>query len=298
MIDQGGNRNDGNNDGHDNASDNWDDNTQDDQQVWPPADPGDSGIDHEAADSTRWEGEQAENDRLDLQEDDRLPWLESADEGYNEGGAGRIMGLLLMGLAALAVLLGALWWFSNRGEGGSASEGDGSLIAAQEGDYKVAPTDPGGKTFEGTGDASFAASDGQRRDGKLADGAATPAPATAATPPPARTAAGGSVAVAGAAAGGAARPATAAPATTAPAPATGGVAVQIGAFSTAAKAEQSWTALAGRYSALQGQRHRVVEGRADIGTVHRLQVITGDAASAQRLCASLKAQGANCQVAR
>ncbi|MDR2858363.1 MAG: SPOR domain-containing protein, partial [Novosphingobium sp.] len=47
---------------------------------------------------------------------------------------------------------------------------------------------------------------------------------------------------------------------------------------------------------LAGLRHRVIEGRADIGTVYRLQAVPGDAAAAQALCARLKAAGLACQV--
>jgi hypothetical protein len=40
----------------------------------------------------------------------------------------------------------------------------------------------------------------------------------------------------------------------------------------------------------------VVEGKADIGTVYRLQALAGDAAGATDLCARLKAAGVACQV--
>jgi hypothetical protein len=50
------------------------------------------------------------------------------------------------------------------------------------------------------------------------------------------------------------------------------------------------------HSVLSGVRHRVVEGKADIGTVYRLQAVPGDAAAANALCGRLKAGGLACQV--
>ena len=85
-----------------------------------------------------------------------------------------------------------------------------------------------------------------------------------------------------------------------PAPAavaSGGVGVQVGAFSSKATAEAGWTKLVGQAgAALSGVPHRVVAGNADIGTVYRLQAVAPDAASAQALCGKLKASGISCQV--
>ena len=76
----------------------------------------------------------------------------------------------------------------------------------------------------------------------------------------------------------------------------GGTGVQIGAFSTRTAAEAAWTRYQGQHETLQGVGHRIVEGRADIGTVYRLQAIAGSAAAARSLCASLQARGLKCQV--
>ena len=91
---------------------------------------------------------------LGFDEDDRLPWLESAaDYGDDNTNTGRMLGFIILGLAALALLVGLVYWFQNRGP--DLPDGDGSLIAAQEGDYKVAPDNPEMKEFEGTGDTSI-----------------------------------------------------------------------------------------------------------------------------------------------
>ncbi|WP_017670124.1 SPOR domain-containing protein [Blastomonas sp. AAP53] len=107
-------------------------------------------------------------------DDDRLPWLESADDApSNEGGTGRILGLVLLGLVALSIVLAGLYWLGGKG---GAPEGDGSLIAAPEGDYKVRPKDSQEQEVEGTGDSSFAVSQGEQPAGQLADAAGAPPP--------------------------------------------------------------------------------------------------------------------------
>ena len=237
---------------------------------------------------------QAGHDRLELGDDDRLPWLESADDIGDEGvDSGRIVGFVLLALVALVMIVGTVWIASNRSAGPGAA--DGSTLRADAGPYKVPPEQPGGKTFAGTGDTSFAVSEGETRSARIAG--ADPAPAAAASVP---TASASATAKPGftQAPNAAPKPAAAAPASAAVAPAAAGVGVQIGAYSSAADAEKGWTLLAGRNSVLSGLKHRVVEGRADIGTVFRLQAITADAAAANALCGKLKAAGQGCQVKR
>lgn len=226
--------------------------------------------------------------RLALGEEDRLPWLESADDvdsDEEESGTGRLIGFAVMGLIALAALIGGIWYATNKSAG--PSDADGSLIEASKEPYKVAPSDPGGKTFEGTGDSSFKVSEGEKPVANLA-GSGTPAPAATPSAKP--------VAGASAAAGGTATAAV--PANKPAAPVSGGVGVQIGAFSSNAAAEAAWSKLSGNNAALQGLQHRVVEGKADIGTVYRLQAVSGDVAAANALCQRLQAGGLKCQVKR
>ena len=75
-----------------------------------------------------------------------------------------------------------------------------------------------------------------------------------------------------------------------------GTSVQVGAYPRRADAEAAWSNLMRQTEALNGVSHRVVEAQVDIGTVYRLQAITGDRASASRLCAALKADGLACFV--
>ncbi|HUQ13053.1 MAG TPA: SPOR domain-containing protein [Novosphingobium sp.] len=221
-----------------------------------------------------WDDAEAEApgfDRLELGDDDRLPWLESPDDIGDEGvDGGRIVGFVLLALVALAMIVGAVWFVSNRTNGPAPA--DGRLIRAEAGPYKVRPENPGGKTFEGTGDTSFAVSEGQTRAGKIAGSEAARTPEAKASAAPAAGAA--------------------------PAASASGVGVQVGAYSNAADAEAGWATLSGRHPALAALKHRVVEGRADIGTVYRLQAVAADLDAANTLCAALKASGQGCQVKR
>ena len=203
-------------------------------------------------------------------EDERLPWLESGEYDDEDGGVdtGRILGFALVGLIVIAALVGGIYWFS-RGGPDRAVVADGSTIAAPEAPYKERPEDPGGKTFEGTGNVAPAVGEGQTREGRLAR-SDPPRPSVDARK------AGEPVETAAAS----------------------GVAVQVGAYSTREGAESGWRKLAGQTDKLQGVTHRVVQGEADIGTVFRLQAMAGDAAAARALCVALKSDGIACQVKR
>lgn len=218
--------------------------------------------------------ESAPAERLALGDEERLPWLESADDvDFDEPAEGnsRMIGFGVLAVLLLAALVGGIYWLSHRGAAPAAA--DGSLIAASTEPYKVAPKDPGGKTFEGTGDASFKVSEGEKPAANLA-GSAAPAPA----PAP--------------------KPAASAPAAAAPAAPGSGIGVQVGAFSTSASAEAAWSKLTAAHAPLAGLSHRVVEGKADMATVFRLQAVASDVAAANALCAKLQAGGLKCQVKR
>jgi hypothetical protein len=226
---------------------------------------------------------------LDLGDEERLPWLESADdlEADEHGGGPRLLPLALLALLVLGLAVGAVYWLTHRS--GSTRPADGSLIEASKDPYKVAPGDPGGKKFAGTGDSSFKVSQGEHPDASLAGSAGTTPPPATATPSAAPSAAPS------------AKPSSApvaAPVNAAPARSTGGVAVQVGAYSSNAQAEAAWGRLSAGHDMLKGVPHRVVEGRADIGTVYRLQAMAGDGSAAVSLCSHLEADGVKCQVKR
>ena len=230
--------------------------------------------------------------QLALEDDERLPWLDADDDDtVQEADGGRILGLVILGLIALATIVGGIWWSTNRNPDPTLVA-DGSTIPAPGEAYKEAPKNPGGKTFDGTGNTAFAVSEGQDRPARL--GEAPPPASAAGTARPGfdlgKGPAGGPPPTAGKA------PAAIASAPAAAAAPAGGPAVQVGAYSSRASAEAGWSRLNQQYSALSGQRYRIVEGTADIGTVFRLQAVPGDAAAAQALCGRLKSAGLACQV--
>ncbi len=259
---------------------------------------------HQDEGAPEWEhteGEPLEAEQLALADDEeRLPWLESDDDEYDEdddSGFGKLMGLVLGGLALLGALVGGIWWVTHRNPD-PALVADGSTVPAPEGPYKEVPKDPGGKTFDGTGDSSFAVSEGQNRPAQLANGGA---PANGGALPGVGAAAGAGGAASGGSAagtnGGAGAAGAAGSANGAAAGSAGGVGVQVGAFSSQAAAEAGWARLVGKAgSTLSGVQHRIVAGKADIGTVYRLQAVAGDAGAANALCGKLKGAGIPCQV--
>jgi hypothetical protein len=217
---------------------------------------------------------------LDLGDDDvRLPWLEGDDDDLDQGrsGTAQLIAFVLMGLLALGVIVGAIWWFQ-RDRVDETLVADGETIEAPATPYKTKPANPGGEVVAGTGDTSFAVAEGQTRQVRMGSGA----PATAGAPKtsPSPTASPSPVSSSGASTD------------------TSGVGVQIGAYSTRESADKGWTRLSTQYEVLSGMKYRIVEGRADIGTVYRLQAVPGDAGAASRLCATLKSAGLSCQVKR
>lgn len=211
-----------------------------------------------------------ESNRFALDDPDRLPWLETADGyEYDEGASPlKVAAMVLAGLALLAAIVGGIYWAQRNQSGGAT--GNGELIAAQEGDYKVKPDEAGGKTFEGEGDSAFAASEGKKTGATIAPAAKS----------------------------GDAKPAAPANATSGVAPA-GAVMVQLGAFGDSAKADTAWAALSKRFGFLSGVNRKIAEATGEGGRkIFRLQAITANAAAAQQLCAKLKAAGENCLIVR
>lgn len=230
-------------------------------------------------------GDPAERELAFETPDERLPWLESDAEGDEPPAydTGRLMGLGLIMLVALVLLVGGVWFFANRGAT-SGPAPDGSLIVAPGTPYKERPASPGGKTFAGTGDTSYAVGAGKEVEGKLA---AAPPPPPLTAPPASATPKSSALPKSDA---------DPAPAKPADAGLPAGTAVQVGAYSSRADAEAGWRRLTGQTDALSGVSYRVVTGRADIGTVYRLQAAGGDKAGAQALCGRLKTAGIACQV--
>lgn len=246
---------------------------------------------------------------LGLENDDRLPWLEAADgvEDDGEVSPARLLVMVLGGLLLIGAVLGGLWWVQNGG-----ARGQGELIAAQDGNYKVAPKNDGAKTFEGEGDASFSASEGAEPAGKVDPTRMPEEPAV--TPQEREAAAAKAAADKAAAAKAKAKPATVpvkgepkAVATSVKtpdtaikaAPAAAGVGmIQLGAFSSDAAAAKAWTNLSKRFAYLAELNKSVSPAKVGDGTVYRLRVSAGTAANAANLCGKLRVAGENCVIVR
>jgi hypothetical protein len=224
-------------------------------------------------------------------EEDTLPWLASDDEEEEEQ-RGSDYRIVIFAVLALLVLGGLLYGAKRLFDGAGQPEvvADGSTIEAPEGDYKERPANPGGQAVAGTGDLSYEVGEGVAPDGLVSGNQGTAQPSV-------DLAQAGQPSAGASAAGPSAAPA-AGPSPRAPAAASGGVGVQVGAYQSRESAETGWTQLAGRYSALQGVGHRVIEGRADSGTVYRLQAVAGNLAAADALCRSIRSAGGDCQVKR
>jgi len=223
---------------------------------------------------------------LDLGDDDvRLPWLEGDDDEDQDtgSGTGQLVALVMVGLVALGLIVGLIWWLQ-RDRPDETLVADGETIEAPATPYKTKPANPGGNVVAGTGDTSFAVAEGQTRQVRM--GSQAGASASAAKDQNATAPAGSpSASASPAAASGASTDMSA-------------VGVQVGAYSTRELADKGWTRLSEQYDMLSGMKYRIVEGRADIGMVYRLQALPGDAAAANRLCGSLKSAGLSCQVKR
>ena len=233
----------------------------------------------------------ADDGELDLADTDSLPWLEADEEDEAAGGIDTWQILGFVGLLAglLAVVVGGVWFFSNRVTPAEAVP-DGSVIAAPAGPVKLRPDDPGGKQFAGTGNVAPLVGEGGSKPAVVAETPPLPGakPTTASAPvtTPTPGAPGGKLV-----------PATpAATPAAGQAPLTGGVGVQLAAYGTRARAEKGWSDISRRTDKLAGVKYRIVEGKVDIGTVYRLQAVAGSRAEADRLCGALKADGVDCQV--
>ncbi len=207
---------------------------------------------------------ETENEGLGLEDSEHLPWLETADdyEYDNSPSIFKIILWVILAFMLLAFIVASYFWYQNRSDDGDA-QGNGSLITAQEGDYKVAPEDRQGKEFEGEGDASFAASEGQKVSSTIgkedkSEEIKTDGPI-----------------------------------------ASGKAAIQLGAFSDTGSAASAWTNLSKRFGFLSDGQRKIVEGTVDGGRkIYRLQAIANDSAQANDICTKLKAAGENCLVVK
>jgi cell division septation protein DedD len=263
-------------------------------------------------------------DRQDGSDDDRLPWLEPVEEDVEEsrGGSTRLIVALVAVLLLVGLLVGGFLWMRSRSD--MAASGDGSVIKAPDSYYKERPADPGGMDVGSGDEIVYSASKGNEVQSTIDVSGAAEAPvnvdrskaaapavaAPAAVPPsPAPSLAavapkpGVAKSVADAALSTKVAPPVAKPAPPKPRaivappvskPATsGGSTVQLGAFSSEAKANAAWKTLSGRFSFLSGLTQSVVAVQSGDKTLYRLRANGPDAGG---ICAKLRTAGESCTV--
>ncbi len=231
---------------------------------------------------------------LGLQDEDRLPWLEAVEDDSEESSVdtGRVLGFVIAGLLALAIVVGGITWLRSQGP-----EGDGALIAAQEGNYKVKPDQPGGMKVEGQGDSAFATSEGAEGAGKIDQRSQPEAPvaATKSATMVANTATSAKPAVTAEVppSGGALAPRAPA-AQPGSAGTTSGGLVQFGAYGSQASAEAAWSRLTAANPSIAKLPKSIVSAAVGGNTFYRLRANAGSPANAAAVCK----QVGNCIVVR
>ena len=220
-----------------------------------------------------------------LEDEDRLPWLEAVQDDDDKDGpsAGKLIAFVLIGLAAIGLIVGGLFWLGDRS---APVEGEPEVIAAPEGDYKVKPNDPGGMKVDGAGDTAFAASEGADPKGAINVDAVPEAPVTKA--PKAEPAPAPAPEAPAVKAAPAPKPAAPAPAA---APAGTGGSIQLGAFSSQAGAQNAWKALSGRFKYLAPLSQSVTSTTVGGKTLYRLRA---SGTGAKDLCGRLRVGGETC----
>jgi hypothetical protein len=238
-------------------------------------------------------------DSLDLRDEDRLPWLEAVEDDDDRQGVSpfKVAIAVIAGLALLALVVGGIYW-AQRDE--TPAVGEGALIAAPEGDYKVKPDDPGGMDVQGKGDAAFAASAGAAPSGSIDLNAVPEAPVTAIAPkapPPPVVRAGRSATAEVADSGGmlTRAPTNAAPRRSWNAGASGSV-IQLGAFDSESVANEAWKKLSSRFGFLGNLDKQIMAATVGGRTYYRLRVDSGSPEAAADFCGRMKVGGENCLV--
>ena len=223
-----------------------------------------------------------------------LPWLEAVDD--EDGPRGVSAKKMLAGLFAVLLAVGivgaTLFWIGRRDAGRTAG-GAAELIRAEPGPYKVRPDDPGGLDVAGDSGTAFATGAGEDRDAEIDLGAVAETPIArpvkiAPKPEPApepKSFPGNETKE------------PVAPDAPAPVQSGGsGSVIQLGAFSSAAKAEGAWNALTARFPAIGAMGKIIVPVKSGTATLYRLRAGAASPADAKQACASLRVAGESCVV--
>ncbi|MBB4101228.1 SPOR domain-containing protein [Sphingomonas kyeonggiensis] len=229
-------------------------------------------------------------------DDDRLPWLETVEDDYREGPSlSRILLLVLLLLAVLGAGAFGYFWYQKQ----KSLVGNGELIAAPAGDYKVKPDEPGGMKVDGEGDTVFATSQGNSGNSSIDVSALPEAPVegrkVAEKAPSLSGERNAKVAIPSSASKADAQPRHVP--VIAPQASGSGALIQLGAFPDEAGANTAWARLSRRFSYLAPLGKSVERGEKDGKALFRLRVNAGSNGQAKELCGKLKVAGESCYVA-
>ncbi|BAK65248.1 hypothetical protein SLG_05730 [Sphingobium sp. SYK-6] len=243
-----------------------------------------------------------QGDGFNLDDRDRLPWLEpaGAEEEPERASSAKVIGLVLAGLVLLGAIVGGGYWLKNRNGAAGGTE-EARLIQSEGQSFKIPANASDAREFDGEGDAAFDASEGGEAAGRIDASKAPEAPRTdlkaaiEPTTPPARPAAGKpnvtapvkTVSVA-----------SKKPATTAASASDGTPRIQLGAFGSKEIAEGVWKKLSGRFEYLTPLGHSVEPVETGGKTLYRLRVPMASVAEAGTTCGKLRVAGENCMVVR
>ncbi|MEO6247822.1 MAG: SPOR domain-containing protein [Sphingomicrobium sp.] len=237
-------------------------------------------------------------DRRAALDEEGLPWLEAvADEDGPRGvSARKMLAAVLLVVAAVALVAGTAFVLGRRAVG--PTSGPPELIAADPRPYKIKPSDPGGLVVAGESQTAFATSAGADTDAQIDMNAVSEAPLERPAPTPKHlpsneTREAVAAEVPPGAAPLASTPAVATPAEATPVGGSGSV-IQLGAFSSAAKAEAAWKALTARFGTLAAMNKIVVPVAGS--KLYRLRAGAPSPADARAMCQTLRVAGENCVV--
>ena len=205
-------------------------------------------------------------EELELGNGQRLPWLETAEEydTRRRRGWGTIA-VALLGLVVLMMVVSGIWYTQR----GGSTAGNGELISAEPGPYKVRTPGRDGLRVGSDSDAMLATSEGQEASGRIAGGGAAAVGMSEVQAAQTRDLASDQ--------GPALKPLGKA-----------GAAVQLGAYESDAIARERWAALSRDQRSLAERAHSVEQVAAGGKTVFRLRVGVADRRAAAILCEDLQ----------
>jgi hypothetical protein len=229
--------------------------------------------------------------QADALDEDRLPWLEAVEEDERGPSPAKLIAAVLIGLVAIGIIVGGLFWLGNRAAGGGGEE-----LIASPGDYKMPAPEPGGMKVDNGSATQVATSEGTEQNAVINPNARPEAPVTqpqqpAAAQPPVQATQQQPAQAQPKAAPAPQQPQQQAQAQPRPQPALSGPTIQVGAYPSEAAATQQWQRINQRFPFTRGLQHQVIVYQAGGRTYYRLRAAGGQAREA---CRRMQGAGQPC----